>query len=162
MGPFPIPAHRTERADFRHSALRLDSSHVIRQFGPRQRPKWQWFQMHLSETQDAIGFAELHSGKSSETLRLHLVATAEEVPYRLLNMVVHDSVGSCASRSFPQIALSCLQTSGHGLRLLGTRISLTRVFSLPTLFLDGPAPRYRRPFLLEWYGCADRILDRGT
>jgi hypothetical protein len=49
--------------------------------------------MHLSETQDAIGFAEFHSGKSSETLRLHLVPTAEEVPYRLLNMVIHDSVG---------------------------------------------------------------------
>jgi hypothetical protein len=93
MGPFPIPTHRTERADLRHSALRLHSSHVIRQFGPRQRPKWQWFQMHLSETQDAIGFAEFHSGKSSETLSLHLGPTAKEVPYRLLNMVVDRSVG---------------------------------------------------------------------
>ena len=34
---FPSIWHRTGRADFPHPALRLDSSHVIWQFGPRQR-----------------------------------------------------------------------------------------------------------------------------
>jgi hypothetical protein len=64
--------------------------------------------MHLSETQDAIGFVEFHSGKSAETLRLYLVPTAEEVPYRLLHMIVRDSVGFHA-RSMAKVSRPATQ-----------------------------------------------------
>src|SRR5215216_4084254 len=41
--PFPLPAHQTGRADFRHPAFRLDSSHGTQQ----------WAKMHAAEAQHA-------------------------------------------------------------------------------------------------------------
>ena len=54
VAPFPIPAHRTGRADFRHPALRLASAAYRTASGPMPARRW-WSQMHTLEAQDAVG-----------------------------------------------------------------------------------------------------------
>ena len=88
--PFPHPAHRTGRADFRHPALRLDSSHVIRHWIARQR---QGSQVHASEAQHAVAPEDFRIRKPTGAARVHLVSTTEEVAHRFVDVMVDGPVG---------------------------------------------------------------------
>src|SRR5215813_1632491 len=91
--PFPIPAHRTGRADFRHPALRLDSSHVVRYRVPWLRINCQWTKMHAAQAQHAVGPEDFSCGEPAGATRSHLVPPTEEVAHPVVDVVVNGPVG---------------------------------------------------------------------
>ena len=90
---FPSPLIEPGRADLRHPALRLDSSHVIRHRVPRRRITWQGSQVHASEEQHAVGPEDFRTRKPTSTAREHLVSTAEEMAHRFVDVIVDGPVG---------------------------------------------------------------------
>ena len=80
--PFPIPAHRTGRADFRHPALRPASSPGYRR----------WPKMHASKVDDAEVPEDILTAEPSCSPSLHLVPLDEEVAHAV-DMVVDGPIG---------------------------------------------------------------------
>ena len=76
--PFPIPAHRTGRADLRHPALRLASS-----LGPQQGTSEQAF-----HTEHAALTVDLFEGELPVSAPLHLMPSGEECAHALRDVVV--------------------------------------------------------------------------
>ncbi len=77
--PFPIPAHRTGRADLRHPALRLASPH-----GTRRRGKWQAFESQ----KPAFSIDDL-TGEAFGPAPCHFVPSGEEVAHALIDVSVN-------------------------------------------------------------------------
>src|SRR6202023_3340866 len=76
--PFPVPAHRTGRADFRHPALRPVSSRGIRRGSPGQ----------TFETQQAAFSVDNFKREPPCAAPCHLVPSGKEVSYALIDIVV--------------------------------------------------------------------------
>src|SRR5712692_8509329 len=76
--PFPIPAHRTGRADLRHPALRLASPQGTR----LGRPGQAFEAKHAAVTIDYV------VGEPSGTTPVHLVPSGEEVAHALIDVIV--------------------------------------------------------------------------
>jgi hypothetical protein len=84
--PFPLPAHRTQRADFPHYALRLISSQ-----GTRCRAK-----MNSTKPKHAK-FAMHHSVReAADASRRHLVTPDQEMTDAVIDVVVDRPVGDQA------------------------------------------------------------------
>jgi len=81
--PFPVPAHRTGRADFRHPALRPVSSRGIRRGNPGQ----------AFETQQAAFSMDNFKREPPCATPCHLVPSGKEVSYALIDIVVDSPVG---------------------------------------------------------------------
>ena len=81
--PFPVPAHRTGRADFRHPALRPASSRGIRRGSSGQAFK----------TQQAALSVDYFKGEPPCAAPGHLVPSGEEVSYALIDIVVDRTEG---------------------------------------------------------------------
>ena len=102
--PFPIPAHRTGRADFRHPALRLASPQ-----GTRRGRSGQAF-----ETQQAEFSIDNLEGEPTRTAPCHFVPSGEEVAHALIDVVVNSrgmpaaaSRGRSSSTSRAEICSAC-------------------------------------------------------
>jgi hypothetical protein len=140
--PFPIPAHQTGRADFRHPAFRLASPQGTRRdcLGQALEAQNAEFSMNYIECESAIAAP------------LHLVPSREEPALTFKDVLVDASVW-LAPRAVAKLVdqprsdlFSLSHTSDHGSILLGTRRSPILVLSRCTLFLEGLAPRYQFPF----------------
>jgi hypothetical protein len=111
--PFPIPAHRTGHADFRHPALRPVSSRGIRRGSP-----WQAF-----ETQQAAFSVDNFKREPPCSAPCHLVPSGKEVSYAFIDIVVDSPVArtqrSEAEVVRPSDLFSVSRTSSHGSMLLG-------------------------------------------
>src|SRR6202162_1690722 len=83
IAPFPLPAHRTGRADFPHPALRPASSQ-----GPRRLSHGEFAQAHHAELAEDVRIRE-----PSGPLRRDLVPLDQEVPYARGDMMVDRAVG---------------------------------------------------------------------
>src|SRR6185295_4199803 len=81
--PFPIPAHRTGRADFRHPALRPASPRGIRRGNSGQ----------AFETQQAAFSVDNFKREPNRAAPCHLVPSGKEVSYALIDIVVDSPAG---------------------------------------------------------------------
>src|SRR5262245_25721309 len=91
--PFPIPAHRTGRADLRHPALRLASPQ-----GPRRGRSVQAFQaQHAELAMDRI------EREPAIAAPCHLVPSGEESAYALADIVI-DAAGGLDTRPKAEVA----------------------------------------------------------
>jgi hypothetical protein len=76
--PFPLPAHQTGRADFPHPAFRLASPRSFRR----------WPQVNVTQPKHAIFTENSLITEAFGALRLHLVATSQETPDTVVDVVV--------------------------------------------------------------------------
>src|SRR5271170_7367398 len=90
--PFPIPAHQTGRADFRHPAFRLVSPQGIRRGRSGQALKAQ-------NAEFSMNYIEC---KSTIAAPLHLVPSREE-PAHSLKVVLVDATVCLAPRAIPEV-----------------------------------------------------------
>ena len=90
--PFPIPAHQTGRADFRHPAFRLASPQGMRRDRSGQ----------ALEAQNAELSMNYIEGKSTIAAPLHLVPSREE-PAHSLKVVLVDAAVCLALRAIAKV-----------------------------------------------------------
>ena len=76
--PFPLPAHRTGRADFQHPALRLASRQGYRQYGLTI----------LGQAEDAQLPEDRFMAEANSASRLHFVPPCKKTPHGLYHMAV--------------------------------------------------------------------------
>ena len=92
--PFPIPAHQTGRADFRHPAFRLASPQGIRRDRSGQA-------LEAQNAEFSMNYIEC---KSTIAAPLHLVPSREE-PAHSLKVVLVDATVCLAPRATPSSTL---------------------------------------------------------
>src|SRR5260370_27927593 len=92
IAPFPIPAHQTGRADFRHAAFRLASPRGTRRGHSGQA-------LEAQNAEFSINYIEC---KSAIAAPLHLVPSREE-PAHLLKDVLVDATVCLAPRAVAKI-----------------------------------------------------------
>jgi len=113
--PFPVPAHQTGRADFRHPAFRLASPHSY-----RWRPN-----VHASQAQDTALPMNIVVGEAARAAPRLFVPSRKEVPDAVVDMLVNCPVrlqaGAIAEvrRPTAQQAVQSVPHLGPGPNLAG-------------------------------------------